>query len=141
MKIASISFIIIVGCISNLNCYKIDDLEGYLNYEFSKKANYPYLANIHDNYYQNDDDSIEYKKALRELTKTASFNNLNDLENEQNLFSQIRTNELSDVIENKIHDELIKIDPKDEESESHSSLVGGHQYVSGNCNYLIECSL
>jgi hypothetical protein len=31
-------------------------------------------------------------------------------------------------------DDELKIDPKDEETESHSSLIAGHQYVSGKFN-------
>lgn len=99
----------------------------YLNYKKSADT----YANKQTDLFDSDDYENEaYQKTMASLAAAAAAQKAytNDYQFDP---SEVNSEELVDLDDNRYDDEQIKADQRDEETESHSSLGSGHQYVSG----------
>jgi hypothetical protein len=119
--------IIILFVVIKIEAYKILDTNTYLIDGYQLKRNKADISDLQDiiypsnrqgNLYDEPEDINSFRKVLEALAHSSE----NSYENDESI------NEIFD--RNDINLEA-KSDPRDEESESHSSLVAGHQYVSG----------
>ena len=98
--------------------------EAYLNAPVGQLLypNVAYPANRQGSVFDDLDDSVNYHQTLKNIETARAV-----LDSDE-----FNSDEFFDLNEfNGYDDTEIKADPRDEESESHSSLVAGHQYVSG----------
>lgn len=114
---AYILLLVAFASVLKINCYivkeshTLPDLKSKLNSLYSSKQGGSY-----------DDTLAALEDAIAEESESSDENyDINDFENEDS----------SQPSQNNYYDDSIKTDARDEESESHSSLVSGFQYVSG----------
>lgn len=147
MRSVCFALIIVVAfnCIDILKAYKLVDTD-FITNRFqitNKRANalntILYPANIQEDSFFGDELEDQYRRLI-DIESAASLNknhkkysnnnyNLDDLvvddDDDEDLV--LTKNSLF----SRDEDTELKADPRDEETESHSSLVAGHQYVSG----------
>ena len=111
--------------ISVSNAYKLSNNDYFQSYIDSKQL-YPdvlYAANRQVNPFEDLEDSLNFHKTLDTINQARSIVDS----------SEFNSDEFSDLDElNGYDDTEIRADPRDEESEFHGTLIGGHQYVSGS---------
>lgn len=134
MKIILILFTI--QCFVHIKAYKFVDSEEYIPKRFqfkpSSKHQYDLESFLHTSnnrqpsLYDDPEESLSLQETLAALAQASQDENDSSLDStEYNLEDLLNSRNLyEDDIESKAG-------PIDEESESHSSLVAGHQYVSG----------
>lgn len=124
-------------CVLQLNCYKFRDSD-LIPARFMRKADHQQQYHLDDlllsssnrqrSLYQDAEPiTSNYQKALDAIAAAASSTNQDQYSEELHLDDFIQNDDDDDDME----DIDLRMDPKDEETETHSSLIAGHQYVSG----------
>ena len=117
---AYILLLVAFACVLKINCYKVKE-SNYPIPDLKSKLNLLYSpSNKQGSLY--DDTLAALEDAIAEDNESSDENyDANDFESEDS----------SQPSQNNYFDDSIKTDARDEESESHSSLGSGFQYVSG----------
>ena len=136
MKFYLALLVITLQCILNLDCYKFRDSD-LIPERFLRRADQfqlddlLYSSNRQKSFYDEPSHHMtaNYQKALDAIAAEAALAAANDSQDQYNS-EEIH---LDDFMTNDDNDDEfdLKADPRDEETESHSSLIAGHQYVSG----------
>jgi len=118
-------------CIARTSCFKLIDSD-LINDQFVqyKKASDHQFANKQADLFDLENDE-SYDRTLAALAQAAASSkalNSNDYQFDP---SEVNSDEIADLDENRYDEDEIRADQRDEETESHSSLGSGHQYVSG----------
>lgn len=142
----TIECFILLQCLNvNVNAYKIFQNDQYPKRFQSRSLIASPVDDLDDDrrlvgkasLFHDVDEIRSYERALAALAEAAQDeNNENDDNDDEFSLNSESSNEynLEDLLNSKanLYDEIeLTADPRDEESESHSSLVAGHQYVSG----------
>lgn len=134
MKFGILVFLSITCCLYQyISAYKIVDAD-FLQDQDTGDILYP--ANRQGSLYDEPNDPISYQRALAALEAIAKANRFSNDDDE--MTDDVDSSDLEELLENSYLNENnfngeISADPRgdDEETESHSSLGAGHQYVSG----------
>jgi hypothetical protein len=142
MKACILVLVALFACILNINCYKLRIDNFLIPERFQSKSNikndYLYPSNRQGSLYDEIDTSDSYKNTLAALEAAAAAADDNDSVDDQENYDnqdqdqdQLSSDDNINSDQNNYYDDVIKADPRDEETESHSSLGSGFQYVSG----------
>jgi len=125
--------ILALECVILGSCFKLIDSDLFEN-------DHPYVNYKRDNYANkqsdlfdlDDNENEQYERTLAQLAAAAAaqkaYTSPSDYQFDP---SEVNSEELVDLDDNRYDDDQIRADQRDEETESHSSLGSGHQYVSG----------
>jgi hypothetical protein len=118
----NILLLVAFACILRINCYKLKD------------SNYPipdYLrSKVNSLYSSSNKQSSLYDDTLAALEEAAAEDNAESSDENYDA-NDFESEDSTPPSQNNYYDDSIKTDARDEESESHSSLGSGFQYVSG----------
>jgi hypothetical protein len=118
----NILLLVAFACILRINCYKLKD------------SNYPipdYLRfKVNSLYSSSNKQSSLYDDTLAALEEAAAEDNAESSDENYDA-NDFESEDSTPPRQNNYYDDSIKTDARDEESESHSSLGSGFQYVSG----------
>jgi len=127
MKFWLVILAVSIECILQTSCFKIIDTDlindRLINYKKSSSFS-DTLANKQSDLFELEDNDESYERTLATIAAAAASNS--DYQFDP---TEVNSEELVDIDDNR-YDE-IRNDQRDEETESHSSLGSGHQYVSG----------
>ena len=116
----TIILLVAFSCILKINCYRVKESSYIIPERFQSKIN---------PLYQNDKNGNSFDETLAALEEAiAEENNSGDENYDANEFE---SDDSATSDQNNLYDDVIKADPREEETESHSSLGSGFQYVSG----------
>jgi len=131
MRLGLLVAVMLLESVVYINCFKINPSDLYgdsLFVENSNKLPSPilYPANRQGSLY--DEDSLIYKNTLNALLKAAEEEEESAAANQNDDYSQEYYSSALGSLESS---DEIKTDQRDMETQSHSSLGEGHQYVQG----------
>lgn len=118
-------------CITHASCFKLIDSD-LINDHFVqyKKASDNYANQQADLFDLENDET--YERTLAAIAQAAALSKISNSNNDYQFDpSEVNSDEVADLDDSRYDEDEIKADQRDEETESHSSLGSGHQYVSG----------
>jgi hypothetical protein len=125
----------------HVDCYKLRDANYFIPERFQSKSSrinseYLYPSNRQGSLYDEIERTESFKNTLAALAEAAAASahvdeNDDSADENDDATDDSVTNNNDQEQQNNYYDDVIKADPRDEETESHSSLGSGFQYVSG----------
>ena len=131
MKFWILILAVSLECILHTSCFKLIDSDLINDHFVQFKKTSDNFANKQIDLFDLENDE-SYVRTMAAIAQAAAISKASNSNNDYQFDpSEVNSDEVADLDDSRYDEDEIKADQRDEETESHSSLGSGHQYVSG----------